>query len=200
MPTKPIVRVAELAKSAGVLRPRDLEAHGIARQYLRRAVENGLIVRSGRELCVAVDGTITEFHTLAEAAKRTPRSTICLLSALRFHDIGTQSPFRSGSRSARKTADRATITSGCMSCASQNKHLNTARKLMRSRVCRFASLPVAKTVADCFKYRNKIGLDVGLEALRECLRTRKATTADLWEAAKICRVANVMRPYIEALT
>lgn len=58
---------------------------------------------------------------------------------------------------------------------------------------------VAKTVADCFKYRNKISLDVALEALRECLKQRKATTAELWEAAKVCRVANVMKPYLEAL-
>jgi predicted transcriptional regulator of viral defense system len=58
----------------------------------------------------------------------------------------------------------------------------------------------AKTVADCFKYRNKIGLDVALEALRESIRNRKATTADLWQAAKVCRVTNVMRPYMEALT
>jgi hypothetical protein len=58
---------------------------------------------------------------------------------------------------------------------------------------------VAKTVADCFKYRNKIGLDVALEALRESIKNRKATNADLWEAAKVCRVANVMRPYMEAL-
>jgi hypothetical protein len=58
---------------------------------------------------------------------------------------------------------------------------------------------VAKTVADCFKYRNKIGLDVALEALRESIRSRKATVDDLWQAAKVCRVANVMRPYMEAL-
>ncbi len=59
---------------------------------------------------------------------------------------------------------------------------------------------IAKTVADCFKYRNKIGLDVALEALRECIRNRKATMDDLWQAAKVCRVANVMKPYMEALT
>jgi hypothetical protein len=58
---------------------------------------------------------------------------------------------------------------------------------------------VAKTVADCFKYRNKIGLDVALEALRESIRSRRASADDLWQAAKVCRVANVMRPYMEAL-
>src|SRR5438270_44800 len=58
----------------------------------------------------------------------------------------------------------------------------------------------AKTVADCFRYRNKIGLDVALEALRECRRKRRATSDELWQAAKVCRVANVMRPYLESLS
>jgi hypothetical protein len=58
---------------------------------------------------------------------------------------------------------------------------------------------VAKTVADCFKYRNKIGLDVALEALREGWRQRRFTMDELWEHAKVCRVANVMRPYLESL-
>ena len=89
---EPIARIAELAKASGVLRPRDLSVHGIARQYLRLAEQQGLIVRSGR-VYMPADSPITEFHTFAEAAKRTPRGVICLLSALRFHDIGTQSPF-----------------------------------------------------------------------------------------------------------
>jgi hypothetical protein len=57
----------------------------------------------------------------------------------------------------------------------------------------------AKTVADCFKYRNKIGLDVAIESLRECLRSQRCTMDDLWQYAKICRVQNVMRPYLESL-
>jgi predicted transcriptional regulator of viral defense system len=81
------------SKSAGVLRPRDLAAHGIARQYLRLAEKSGAVVRSGRGLYTAADASVTELHTFAEAAKRVPRGVICLLSALRFHDIGTQDPF-----------------------------------------------------------------------------------------------------------
>ena len=90
---QPIVKIAKLAKAAGVLRPRDLDVHGIARQYLRLAEQKGLVVRTGRGLYTPVDASITEFHTFAEAAKRVPRGVICLLSALRFHDIGTQNPF-----------------------------------------------------------------------------------------------------------
>ena len=58
---------------------------------------------------------------------------------------------------------------------------------------------VAKTVADCFKYRNKIGLDVALEALREAWREKRMSSDDIWRYAKVCRVANVMRPYLESM-
>src|ERR1017187_3292557 len=91
--TEKTSRVAQLAKSAGVLRARDLDVHGIARQYLRLAEKSGALVRSGRGLYTAADASVTELHTFAEAAKRAPRGVICLLSALRFHDIGTQDPF-----------------------------------------------------------------------------------------------------------
>jgi predicted transcriptional regulator of viral defense system len=91
--TEPIFRIAQLAKSSGVLRLRDLEAHGIARQYLRLAEQSGAVVRSGWGLYTAANATVTERHTFAEAAKRAPRGVICLLSALRFHDFGTQEPF-----------------------------------------------------------------------------------------------------------
>ena len=196
---KPIVRIVELARTLGVLRPRDLGAHGIARQYLRLAEQQGLIVRSGRGLYTPVDAAITEFHSFAEAAKRVPRAVICLLSALRFHDIGTQSPFEVWMAIGEK--DRRPVS-----------------EIPRLRIVRFSKqsldfghtahdvegvplrvFSAAKTVADCFKYRNKIGLDVALEALRESIGSRKATVDDLWQAAKVCRVANVMKPYMEAL-
>ena len=196
---EPIARIAELAKASGILRPRDLNAHGIARQYLRLAEQQGLVVRSGRGLYTPVDAGITEFHSFAEAAKRAPRGVICLLSALRFHDIGTQSPFEVWMAIGEK--DRRPVS-----------------ELPRLRIVRFSKqsldfgqtthdvegvplrvFSVAKTVADCFKYRNKIGLDVALEALRESIRSRKATVDDLWKAAKVCRVANVIKPYMEAL-
>lgn len=113
---EPIARIAELGKAAGVLRPRDLSAHGIARQYPRLAEQQGLVVRSGRGLYTPADAAITEFHTFAEAAKRAPRGVICLLSALRFHEVGTQSPFlRSGWQSAKKTVDQPRKFHGCVS-------------------------------------------------------------------------------------
>lgn len=196
---EPIARIAELAKSAGVLRPRDLDVHGIARQYLRLAEQQGLVVRSGRGLYLPGDAVITEFHSFAEAAKRAPRGVICLLSALRFHDIGTQSPFEVwmaiGEKDRRPRSDNPRIRIVRFS----KQSLEFGRKTHSVEGVPIPVFSVAKTVADCFKYRNKIGLDVALEALRESIGNRKSTTADLWQAAKVCRVANVMRPYMEAL-
>ena len=196
---EPVAKIWDLAKAAGVLRPRDLAAHGIARQYLRIAERQGLIVRSGRGLYTPADAAITEFHTFAEAAKRAPRGVICLLSALRFHNIGTQNPFEVwmaiGERDRRPRSDNPRIRTVRFS----KRSLEFGQKTHHIEGVPMRVFSVAKTVADCFKYRNKIGLDVALEALRESIKNRKATNADLWEAAKVCRVANVMRPYMEAL-
>jgi predicted transcriptional regulator of viral defense system len=196
---EPIAKIWDLAKAAGVLRPRDLATHGIARQYLRLAERQGLVVRSGRGLYTPANAAITEFHTFAEAAKRAPRGVICLLSALRFHDIGTQNPFEVwiaiGEKDRRPRSDNPRMRTVRFS----KQSLEFGQKTHRIEGVPTRIFSVAKTVADCFKYRNKIGLDVALEALRESLKNRKATTADLWKAAKVCRVANVMRPYMEAL-
>lgn len=194
-----ITRIAEIARSAGVLRPRDLDDHGIARQYLRLAEKQGAVIRSGRGLYTAADAPVTEFHTFAEVAKRAPRGVVCLLSALRFHDLGTQDPFEVwlaiGEKDRRPRSDYPRIR--IVRFSKPSLAFGQVSHDIEGVPTRIFS--VAKTVADCFKYRNKIGLDVAIEALRECMRSRKATTDELWQAAKVCRVANVMRPYIEAL-
>ena len=198
--TEAISRVAQLAKSAGVLRPRDLAAHGIARQYLRLAEKSGAVVRSGRGLYTRANASVTELHTFAEAAKRVPRGVICLLSALRFHDIGTQDPFEIwiaiGEKDRRPRSDYPRMRVVRFSKLS----LEFGQEIHDIEGVSTRIFSIAKTVADCFKYRNKIGLDVALEALRECLRNRRATMDDLWQAAKVCRVANVIKPYLEALS
>ena len=196
---EPILKVTKLAKTMGVLRPRDLDAHGIPRQYLKMAEEQGLVVRSGRGLYMAADAPVTELHTIAEASKRVPRGVVCLISALKFHGIGTQSPFEVwiaiGEKDRRPTVDIPPLRVFRFS-----KHsLAFGQETHRIEGVPTRIFSIAKTVADCFKYRNKIGLDVALEALRECLNRRRATPSALWEAAKVCRVANVIKPYMEAL-
>ena len=189
----------ELVRSLGVLRPRDLAAHGIRRDYLNSLLERGLVERVGRGLYVPADSQVTEHHSLAEASKRVPHGVVCLLSALSFHVIGTQNPHQIwvaiGRTSRMPKSDGALIRVVRFSGAALEYGVEERN---------IEGVPVriynpAKTVADCFKYRNKIGLDVALEALRDCWRQRRATMDELWQAAEVCRVARVMRPYLESL-
>jgi predicted transcriptional regulator of viral defense system len=193
-------RVLALARRAGVLRPRDLDAEGIPREYLRRLLAEGLLERPGRGIYVAAGLKPTPNHSLAEAAKRVPHGVVCLLSALQFHELTTQAPFEVwlaiGEKARLPKVDHpplrivrfsgTALEQGCEQHPVEGVTVNVYTP--------------AKTVADCFKYRNKIGMDVALEALRDCWKKRRATMDELWQAAKICRVANVMRPYMESLT
>ena len=153
----------------------------------------------GRGLYVAEGSRVTEHHTLVQAAKRVPHGIICLLSALRFHGLTTQAPhevWMAIAHTARRTrADYPPMRSVHFSGGALSYGI--AEKKLEGITVRV--FDPAKTVADCFKYRNKIGLEVALEALRDCYRERKATMDELFMAAKVCRVARVMQPYMESL-
>ena len=192
-------KVMTLVRRAGVLRPRDLTQHDISRQYLLRLQRRGQLQKVGRGLYVASDTHLTEHHSLVEACKRVPRGIICLLSALRFHGLTTQAPsevwMAIDDKAWRPKVDNMRLHivrfSGEALASGIEDHIV---EKVHVRV-----YSPAKTVADCFKYRNKIGLDVALEALRECGRHRRATMDEMWKYAKVCRVANVMRPYLESI-
>ena len=188
-----------LARRMGLLRVRDLTSRGIHPEYLRRLSDKGLLSRTRRGLYVAADADISIHHGLALAAKRTPHGVICLLSALQFHELGTQSPFEVwmalDRRAARPRSDHPSLH--IVRFSGQARTEGIEHHVIGGVQTRIYSAP--KTVADCFKYRNKIGLDVALEALRDCWVHKKCSTKDLWRYAKICRVSNVMRPYLEAI-
>lgn len=194
-----IKKVEELVRVRGVLRPRDLDAYGIPREYLRRMQDRGIIERIGRGLYVLPGRQVTEHHTLVQVAKRIPAAVFCLLSALRFHDLTTQSPhdvwIAIGPKAWRPRVDGPKVRVFRFSGAALTEGVET-HTIEGVTVKVYG---VAKTVADCFKFRNKVGLDVALEALRESWRERRASMDDLWLYAKVCRVSNVMRPYLESL-
>lgn len=192
-------RLIDLVRSRGIVRPRDLEPLGIPRVSLTRAVRRGQLERIGRGLYGLPGRQTSAYGALAEVARRVPKGVVCLLSALRFHGLTTQAPFE-------------------VWLAIENKAIAPKLDYPPLRIVRFSGAAmtegveehvvdgvsvritgVAKTVADCFKYRNKIGLDVALEALREAWREKRMTSNDLWRYAKVCRVANVMRPYLDSL-
>jgi predicted transcriptional regulator of viral defense system len=193
-------RLIDLVRNQGLIRPRDLAPLGIPRVALTRAVRRGQLERIGRGLYGLPGRPVSAHGALAEVARRVPKGVVCLLSALRFHGLTTQAPFEVwlaiDNKAIAPKLDypplRIVRFSGAALTAGVEEHVVDG---VTVRVT-----GVAKTVADCFKYRNKIGLDVALEALREAWRKKRMTSDDLWHYAKVCRVANVMRPYMESLT
>jgi predicted transcriptional regulator of viral defense system len=193
-------RLLRLARERGVLRPRDVQDAGIDPVYLRRLHQAGEFTRIGRGLYVLAGREPTERHTLAAACARVPHGVVCLLSALQFHEVGTQQPFEIWLAIAvtgwlphvSELPLRIVRFSGPALAEGIDEH--------RVEGVAVRVYNVAKTIADCFKYRNKIGLDVALEALRDAWRRRLVTMDELWRYAAVCRVANVMRPYLESLT
>lgn len=192
--------VLKLARSRPLLRARDLKAQGIPTIALTRLVAAGKIERVARGLYSQPSRSISAHRSLAEASLRVPRGVVCLLSALRVHEIGTQAPFEVWmaipQRMVAPRLDQPTLRVVRMSEPALAAGIQTV-------VVDGVRVPVfnpAKTVADCFKYRNKIGLDVALEALHEGWRQKRFAMDELSHYATINRVANVMRPYLESLT
>jgi predicted transcriptional regulator of viral defense system len=190
---------AILHAKSSVFRTRDLEAKGVSRPIVKRLASRGVLQRVGRGLYIKAKADIGENHTLAEIGGRVPNGVVCLLSALRFHNLTTQSPHEIwiaiNGRARHPKVDylplRIVRFSGEAFDEGQEHH-------------QIEGVPVriynpAKTVADCFKYRNKIGLDVALEALREAWRKKVCTISEITHYARICRVSNVMKPYLESL-
>ena len=192
-------RILELAHESGIVSTAEVRSQGIHHEYLRQLCKEGKLIRVGRGLYSLPDGDVTVHHGLAQARKAIPKGVICLLSALRFHEIGTQAPHevwvaidrRAARPRAKHPRTRIVRFSGKSLTEGIDEH-NIEGVLVRI-------YNPAKTVADCFKYRNKIGLDVALEALREAIRERRCTIDELWRYAKICRVTEIMRPYMEAM-
>ena len=192
-------KVLDLVRKVGVLRPRDLDPYNIPRTYLSRLCAAGKLQRIGRGLYVLPGSGVTEHHSMAEACKRVPKGVVCLLSALSFHELTTQAPFEVwlaiGEKAWRPRLEYPSLRVVHFSKTA----LNAGVEEHQIEGVNVHVYSPAKTVADCFKYRNKIGLDVAIEALRECRRARHCTMDDLWHYAAICRVRNVMRPYLESL-
>lgn len=192
-------RLARSARSKAVLQPRDFARLSIHPQQVSRLVEKGELVRVGRGRYVLAGNEHSENLGLALVAAAAPKAIVCLLSALQFHAIGTQSPrevwIAVAKNEARPRIDyppiRMAVFSGVAFTFGIERHVIDGIPI---RV-----YSAAKTVADCFKFRNKVGLDVALEALREGLRAKRVNRDSVWAAAKVCRVTGVIRPYLEAL-
>lgn len=191
--------VLALAKTQPLLRARDLAQHEVPTIVLSRLVAAGKLERVSRGVYGFPGQEINEHRSLAEVSLRAPHGVICLLSALRVHGIGTQAPFEVWlaieNRASIPRLDHPTVRHVRMSGVAFTEGIESL-SIDGVRVPVFSA---AKTIADCFKFRNKIGIDVALEALRDGWGQRKFTMDEIWHFASIDRVANVMRPYLESV-
>jgi len=192
-------KILKIVKKKGMITAGDLEKTGVYRNLMYEMCDEGLLVRQSRGLYSASDTQFSEHLSLIEISKRSPNSVVCLVSALSFHGVTTQLPHevwiavKRGSWIPKydSVPVNVTVISGNAFDFGIEKH-----KISGIEIKVYS---IAKTVADCFKFRNKIGLDVAIEALKEVVRSRKATVDEIMKAAEICRVGTVIRPYLEAV-
>jgi predicted transcriptional regulator of viral defense system len=191
--------IHRLFARTGTLRSRELTARGVSRMQLSRWVAAHELQRLSHGIYALPDYAPNQHASLVEVARRAPQVVFCLLTALGFHELTTQAPFEVwiaiGNKDHPPRLAYPRLRVQRFSLASL--HYGVLEHRLDGATLRVTD--VAKTVADCFKFRNKVGLEVALEALREAVHGRHTTVDAIWAAAKVCRVATVMRPYLESL-
>lgn len=199
MPPDPDHQALQVIRRLGMVRAADLKAHGIPRQRMYYLVRKGKVNRQARGIYAATSHGYTAHHSLAQVAKQVPGGVICLLTALRFHELTTQHPadvwiaLAEKARKPRLDYPRLRVT------RFSGPALTEGIEIHRIEGVDVRVYSAAKTVADCFKYRNKVGVDVAVEALRDFSRRYRGGATELARFARICRVTRVMQPYLDAI-
>lgn len=188
----------DLLRAKGMVRARELAQIGVAGETLQQLLRRGALVRIGRGLYVAPDRALTEHDQLAQLAIKHPRVVFCLLTALQIHGLTTQAPHEVWVAISPNARAPQVEYPPLRVVRLSDPDIQT-EQISLDGVVRIPVTSAAKTVVDCFKFRNKIGLDVALEALKDAWRQKKVSMDDLWESAQLCRMTNVMRPYLECL-
>jgi predicted transcriptional regulator of viral defense system len=193
-------RILQIARKKKLFRISEATRAGLHPEAIRRLTSRGQLTRLGRGLYALSSLEPTEHHTLAEVATRVPNGVVCLLTALRFHGMGTQNPrdvwLAVDRRAGIPRIDFTPVRVIRMSGAATTTGIEE-RAIAGVRV-RITS--PGRTVVDCFKFRNKIGIDVAVEALKDYRRLRKGTVDALWQQADRLRMSKVMRPYWDAIS
>lgn len=192
-------QLLKFIREQGIVRSSEVSSQGWARSYLQRLERKGLVTRVARGLYVADKASLTEHHSLVEIAMRIPHAVISLLSALQFHELGTQLPSEVWIAIHPKDRKPKIDYPPLRLVRFSGDALTEGIEEYEIEGVLVSIYGPAKTVADCFKYRNKIGVDIAIEALKACLERKLATVDELWKYAKVCRVEKVMTPYMQAL-
>jgi len=192
-------RILELAHRQRLLSAADLRSHGWSPQLLLKLHRTGQLQRVSRGLYSLPDSEVTEHQSLAEVCRRVPKAVVCLLSALQFHEIGTQLPHEVWIALPEATQTPAIDYPSLRIARLRGEAYSEGVETVVEHGSTIRVYSMAKTIADCFKFRHKIGLDVALEALKEAWRQRKLNIDEVTRYAKINRVARVMQPYLETV-
>lgn len=192
-------RILDLTKQKGLLRASDLDAIDAPRIVLTRLTAAGLQNKVGHGLYRLPSHQGSEHEGLAAVAAKAPQAVFCLLTALQFHELTTQLPRQIWIAMPRGSHTPQIGYPPIKMVQMTDEVYSEGIETVERDGVKLRVYGVAKTIADCFKHRNKIGLDVALEALKDARADNKATADDIWRYAKICRVTNVIRPYLEAI-
>jgi len=190
-------------QAAGVgafFRPRDVLPLGLSFRQLQQLVAAGTVERVGDGLYRLSEVEPDEYETIAMVASAAPDAIVCLLSALRVHEIGTQSPHLVWLAIDRKARIPRRLPAKVRVVRFSGPMLTYGVVTQSMQGVKVRLTNPARTVVDCFRYRNKIGLDVAMEALRDAVRSRKAAVSEIDRAAEVCRIRTVIGPYLEALS
>jgi len=190
----------ERAGVGTVFSPRDLQDLGISYYELRKAADRGVVERIERGLYRLAGAEPTEHHSLATVCAKVPDAILCLLSALSYHEIGTQLPREVWIGIPRGNREPAANGAPIRVIRFSGASLTYGVQKIRIEGVPAKITSPARTVVDCFRFRRVVGRDVAIEALREALRERKATRSEIFKAAEACRARTVVRPYLEALS
>lgn len=200
MPQTLTVHALQQAGLGAYFRPRDVEPLGVTYYRLRKMVATGEVEVAGPGLYRLATADMDEMETIAMVASAIPHGIVCLLSALRVHEIGTQSPWQVWLAIDRKARKPVRLPASARIVRSSGAMLTYGVETRTILGVPVRITSPARTVVDCFRYRNKVGLDVAMEALRDAVRARKATVSEIDRAAEVCRIRSVITPYLAALS
>ena len=192
-------RILELARKQRLLRASDVRAQGGSAQLLQKLHHAGKLQRIARGVYGLPHHAPTEHQTLGEVCHRIPKAVVCLLSALQFHEIGTQLPNAVWIALPEGTQTPAVAYPPLRIARLRGAAYTEGMETVMDQGTTIRVYGIAKTITDCFKFRNKVGLDVALEALKDAWRQRRVAMDELTSYARINRVERVMQPYLEAM-
>jgi predicted transcriptional regulator of viral defense system len=193
-------QIAGEVRKRKIVRPKDLSSVVGSRSHLSNLARSGRIERIGRGLYRDSTSPISDNETYVELAKRVPLGVLCLSSALRYHELTTENPSEIWLAIERGAWTPKIDFPPVRIAHFSEPAFDFGIEIHPLKGAQLRVYSPAKTVADCFKFRSKIGTETAIQALRATYREKKATMDELWKAAKVCRVSNVIRPYMESLT